>query len=217
MVLGQFDGLAAAILAFIKAHGALAVFIGVLLEEIIIPIPSFAILMSAGFFIVPAGAPLAEALQIILLVIVIPASIGATIGAFFPYAIGYYGGRRIITKIERFVDFSWRDVEKAGDRLEKERNMWIGLVVARAIIIVPMSVVSVAAGTLRLSWRHFAITTFIGSVPRAFLLAFLGWKFGATYTTFLEGFGLVEQLMVLAILSAGGYLMYRHLKRRVVG
>ena len=209
------DSIVPLLLSFIKTHGALAVFLGVLAEEIIIPIPSFAILMGAGFFIVPPGAPLASALQTMLISIVLPASIAATIGAFFPYAIGYYGGERVIQRVERFIDFTWSDVQHAGRRLEKEGNVWLLLIVSRAMVVVPMSLVSVAAGALRLPWRQFALTTFIGSVPRAFILAFLGWRFGGAYATLIGSFGLAEQVVVIVLLSAAAYVFYRHVKHHV--
>lgn len=202
------------ILEFIKTHAALAVFFGVLIEEVVIPIPSSLILLGSGFLLIPPELALADALVRILLVIVIPASVAATIGSFFPYAIGYYGGERIVKKLGRLLDFSWKDVQKTGRKLGHENKIWAALVVARAAIIVPMSVVAVAAGALRLPWKKYALATFVGTIPRALILALAGWKFGGTYTSLTGGLNLIEQLMAFSFLSFAAYFFYRHLKKR---
>jgi len=49
----------------IKNLGGFGVFIGVLLESIIAPIPSPLVIMAAGFILIPAGIPVPEALILI--------------------------------------------------------------------------------------------------------------------------------------------------------
>ena len=57
------------IIATMQANGALAVFIGVVIEEVIIPVPSALVLMSAGFILIPPSLALGDALWQIFVMI----------------------------------------------------------------------------------------------------------------------------------------------------
>src|SRR3989304_3974586 len=100
MVLSEIlNGLIVWSLDLIRAFGPWSVFFVVILEEVLIPIPSPLVLMGAGFLLVPAGIPLTDALWQIFLIVMLPASIASTIGSFFAYGIGYYGGKPAVKKM----------------------------------------------------------------------------------------------------------------------
>ena len=77
----------------IRAYGPWSVFIGVIIESVIVPIPSPLIIMGAGFVLISADLKFIEALVPILLQIVLPGSIASTLGAYIGYGIGYFGGQ----------------------------------------------------------------------------------------------------------------------------
>src|SRR3989344_2960704 len=106
------SGLIAWTFEFVRQFGALSVFLVVILEEVLIPIPSPLVIMGASFILVPAGISVWEALWQITLLIVIPASVASTIGSFFTYGIGYYGGRPAINRMHRFLRLWWKDGEE---------------------------------------------------------------------------------------------------------
>ncbi len=217
MVLSEFlSGLIAWTFEFVRQFGALSVFMVVILEEILIPIPSPLVIMGASFILIPAGIPLSEAIAQIILLIVIPASVASTIGSFFTYGIGYYGGRPVINKMHRFLGMSWEDVEKQEKRLEHGKKIWTTIIIFRAIPFFPISLVSIAAGVLRVSRKKYAIATFLGSVPRVFVLGFLGWYFGSAYVSIASQFNVLENLLIVVILGVLAFLLYRyrhHVKR----
>src|SRR5919106_2270258 len=95
----------------IRAHGAWSVFVGVIIESVIVPIPSPLIIMGAGFVLISPELKFVEALLPILLQIVLPGSIASTVGAYIGYGIGYFGGKPVIDRWQGFLGFSWRDVE----------------------------------------------------------------------------------------------------------
>jgi len=72
----------------IRAHGAWSVFVGVIIESVIVPIPSPLIIMGAGFVLISAELSFVQALVPITLQIVLPGSIASTLGAYVGYAIG---------------------------------------------------------------------------------------------------------------------------------
>ena len=82
----------------IRAYGAWSVFVGVVIESVIVPIPSPLIIMGAGFILISPELKFLEALTPILLQIVLPGAIASTLGAYIAYAIGYYGGKPMVDR-----------------------------------------------------------------------------------------------------------------------
>jgi membrane protein DedA with SNARE-associated domain len=164
----------------IRAYGALSVFIGVIIESVIVPIPSPLIIMGAGFLLISAELKFISALMPILTVIVAPGVVASTLGAYIGYAIGYFGGKPLVEKWQGFLGFSWSDVETMERRFRSGQvNTMIFLL--RALPIFPLSVISAGAGLFRLPIRQFSLWTFIGTIPRCLFLGYLGWGLGETY------------------------------------
>jgi membrane protein DedA with SNARE-associated domain len=196
----------------IRAYGPWSVFIGVIIESVIVPIPSPLIIMGAGFVLISPDLTLMEALAPIVLQIVLPGSIASTVGAYIGYGIGYLGGKPMIDRWKAFLGFSWSDVE-AMERRFKDSGVKASIFFLRALPIFPLSVISAAAGLLRLSIKQFSLWTFYGAIPRCLLLAYLGWGLGETYQGMAKGIDKVETivsaLLIIAILAVIIWLRYR--------
>lgn len=202
------------LIALVKAYGAWSVFAGVIIEEVIIPIPSPLIQMAAGFILVDPSLSFIDAFIPMLFTVVIPAAIAATIGSFFAYAIGYFGGKPVIKKFQRFLDVDWTELDSTSRKLNKGKKTWINIIILRLIPIVPMSLVSLAAGVLRLSWKKYAVATFIGAIPRAFILGYLGWLVGNEFMSIAMQLDSIENaVFALIIVFAVGLLYYHHKKK----
>ena len=78
------------ILELLRTHGPLSVFIGVMIESIIVPIPSPVIIMGAGAVLIAPNLSSYEAFKDIALLIVLPGSIASTLGAYIGYGIGFW-------------------------------------------------------------------------------------------------------------------------------
>lgn len=214
MVLSEFvSGLIAWALAVVKSYGAWSVFFVVILEEIFVPIPSPLVLMGAGFILIEPGIAVSEALWQIFWVVTIPASIASTIGSFFAYGIGYYGGKPVIQRMRRFTGVSWEDIKKSEKRMEKGKKAWATIAVLRAIPFFPIAVVSLAAGVLRLSKKYYALATFIGSLPRTFVLAYLGWWVGGEFVVLAQKLNIVEDIILAIVIAAILVLVYKYHKK----
>ena len=189
----------------IRAHGAWSVFVGVIVESVIVPIPSPLIIMGAGFVLISPDLSFVQAFLPIILQIVLPGAIASTLGAYIGYAIGYYGGKPLVDRWERFLGFSWSDVE-ALERRFQSGQVNITIFFLRALPIFPLSVISAAAGLLRLPINQFSLWTFYGTVPRCLLLAYLGWGLGETYQSIARGIdkaeGIVSGILILSIFAA---------------
>ena len=200
------------ILASIRAYGAWSVFAGVIIESVIVPIPSPLIIMGAGFVLIDPNLSFLHALAPILLQIVLPGAVASTLGAYIGYGIGYCGGKPMVDRWQKFLGFSWRDVE-ALERRFRGGRVNASIFLLRALPIFPLSVISAAAGLLRLPLGQFTLWTFYGAVPRCLFLGYLGWGLGETYQSIARGIDRAESvfsgLLVLGILAGVVWLRAR--------
>jgi len=196
----------------IRAYGAWSVFAGVIIESVIVPIPSPLIIMGAGFILISADLKFFEALMPILLQIVLPGAIASTLGAYIGYAIGYYGGKPLVDRWERLLGFSWKDVESLEKRF-RDGQVNTTIFFLRALPVFPLSVISAAAGLLRLPLNQFSLCTFYCTIPRCLLLGYLGWGLGETYQGIAKGIdkaeGIVSGILVVAIMGVIVWLRAR--------
>lgn len=189
----------------IRAYGPWSVFVGVIIESVIVPIPSPLIIMGAGFVLISADLSFFQALLPIVLQIVLPGSVASTLGSYIGYGIGYFGGKPMVDRWERFLGFRWSDVAAMERRFQSGR-INTSIFFLRALPIFPLSVISAAAGLLRLPLRQFSLWTFYGTIPRCLFLGYLGWGLGETYQGIAKGIdkaeGIVSGILILAIIGA---------------
>lgn len=202
----------AALVALIQQYGVLAVIIGVLIEEIVVPIPSPVIPMAAGMLLVTAEALPAALVQIVLL-IVIPASIASVISSYFVYAIAYYGGQPAIEKYGKYLDVEWEEVQKLEEKFVSGNERYY-IALFRAIPIVPLSMISGAAGLFRVDWKTYGIWSFYGMLFRTFSLALVGWYVKDGFMAIATQISSLSRLvLVLAVLIGAGWVFQKNAKR----
>lgn len=202
------------ILELMRAHGQLSVFIGVMIEQVIVPIPSPMIIMGAGAILIPPDFSILNAFLQILWTIVLPGTIASTLGSYIGYGISYYGGKALVIRFQRFLDVDWDQIERLERRFQGKREAW-SLFLFRAIPVFPLSLVSVFAGLLRISIRPFTLYTLLGSIFRCLFLGFVGWWVGATYERVATHINSLETIVsVLMLMIMGGILGYLYYKFR---
>jgi membrane protein DedA with SNARE-associated domain len=193
------------IMESIRTYGPWSVFVGVIIESVIVPIPSPLIIMGAGFVLISPELGFMDALMPILLLIVLPGSVASTLGAYIGYAIGYFGGKPLVERWQRFLGFTWNDVEAMEHRFQNGQ-INTSIFFLRALPIFPLSVISAAAGLLRLPIKQFSLWTFYGTIPRCLFLGYLGWGLGETYQSLARGIdraeSIVSALIIIAIVGA---------------
>ncbi|MBS3164781.1 VTT domain-containing protein [Candidatus Woesearchaeota archaeon] len=187
------------ILALIRSHGVLGVVFGVMLEEIIVPIPSPVVIMAAGAILVEPGITFQAALPTLLFVITLPAAITALAGSFIPYGVAYYGGKPLIERTERYLGLGWQDVQKMQRRVMAKEELSVFLF--RALPVMPLSLVSAAAGLVRMDVKRYALSTLGGMLPRIFVLALLGWKLGELYLSVAMRFENLESVVTFTLVG----------------
>jgi membrane protein DedA with SNARE-associated domain len=203
------------VMELMRTHGQLSVFIGVMIEQIIVPIPSPLIIMGAGAILISPDLTISKAFLQILWIIVLPGTIASTLGSYIGYLISYYGGKALVVRFQRFLGADWNQIENLEKRFRGKKEA-LSIFLTRAIPVFPISLVSIFAGLLRIPIRPFTLYTFLGSIFRCFFLAFFGWWIGATYekaATHLDSVEtIVSILMLIGMGVAFGYLYYKFRK-----
>jgi membrane protein DedA with SNARE-associated domain len=202
------------IMELMRTHGQLSVFIGVIIEQIIVPIPSPLIVMGAGAILISPGLSIPNAFLQILWIVVLPGTIASTLGSYIGYLISYYGGKALVVRYQRFLGVDWKEIENLEKRFQGKKEA-LSIFFSRAIPVFPISLVSIFAGLLRIPVRPFTLYTFLGSIFRCLFLGFVGWWIGATYEKVATQLDSVETIIsILMLIVMGGALGYLYYKFR---
>src|SRR4030042_1478914 len=200
------------IMDLMRTHGQLSVFIGVIIEQVIVPIPSPLIIMGAGAVLILPGLSIPNALLQILWIIVLPGTIASTLGSYIGYTISYYGGKALVGRFQRFLGVDWNEIENLEKRFRGKKEA-LSIFLSRAIPVIPISLVSIFAGLLRIPIKSFTLYTFLGSIFRCFFLGFVGWWIGATYEKVATRLDSIETIVsILLLIGMGvvlGYLYHK--------
>ena len=182
----------AALNSMIQAYGQIGLLIVMIIQTIIAPIPSEALLLFSG------------AIGIKIIDIVIFGGLGTIIGAAIAFYIARVGGKPIIAKLigKKWIGHVDGWVEKNGTK---------AILFTRLVPIIPFDLISYMSGITKLRFRNYLFATVIGAFPRCLMLAIMGFYAKGLLSFF--GIGLEITLMVgvigfivLAYLDNKGYI-----------
>lgn len=193
------ESLIQTIAPLVETYGVLGVFFLSLIEEIVAPVPSALALMAAGFFLIPQGLPFGEILLPALLQVILPASIGLTLGSLFIYSVAYLGGKPLIVRWGKLFGITWEKLEQAEVRFIKGGTDEAIIFALRAVPVTPNFLISAVCGLVRYPVKEFIVLTFFGGVVRAILMGFLGWSVGAAYVQYAEQFSALTNVVAIAL------------------
>ena len=189
----------------------LAVVLGVLIETVIVPIPSPLIPMAAGFALLEGSSGL-ESIFILTVKIGLAGGLTATLANIPFYYLGKIGGIPIVRRFSRFIGIDVDELNKAISILGGKSPLQ--MVIYRAVPIMPLSLVSIASGVLEMNIRSFITSTLIGSIPRYIVLGYLGWITRDLYIQLAYTLDNAETaLIILIILGIIAYIIVKKLLR----
>jgi membrane protein DedA with SNARE-associated domain len=173
----------------------LFVLIGIFLEELFSPIPSFAVLVPAG---VAAEAQGLSAWY--LLVLMLFSAFGRIAAAVILYWLADKFEDKVLSGDRRFLGVSHKEIEHFGQRLGKKgKRDGILLFLMNATPIFPTGALSVMCGFLKVRFRMFLICTFFGTMLNSLFYMLLGY-FGFKATTTLRGLEIAGQVLLGVLL-----------------
>ena len=197
----MFEELITYLEGILMAYGAVGVLLGSIVEEIIAPIPSTVVIMGTSFLVLKGLAITPETLITLILLVVLPASVGVTVGSLVIYTLAYYLGKELVDRWGKYLGVSWGSLEIAQEKIEKGRTDAI-LFLVRAVPVVPSIAINVFCGFIRYDLKKFLIITFTGTLVRAFILGFLGWQFGSLYQNISTQISYLEEISLAIIIIA---------------
>ena len=185
-----------AFFGFISQFGYLAVAALILFENVFPPIPSELILPLSGF--------LATQTEMTLPGVIIAATVGSVVGAYFLYGIGRLLSQERLegffdTKPMRMLGFHSDDVAKAIGWFDRKGQ--ITVLICRCIPVV-RSLISIPAGTARMNPVKFTLFTLVGSTVWNTVLCSLGAAAGSAWETVSEQAEWVSDIVKYIIIAA---------------
>ena len=138
------------------------------------------------------------------------AILGDVSGALIIYSIAYIGGRPLIEKYGKYILIDNNKLEQADTWFEKYGPE---AVLISKLLPIMGRVISVPAGIAKMSLKKFIIYTFIGTLPFAITLGYLGVQLGVKWPIIKEYLDTWDILIVTAVFI--GILAYILYKKRI--
>jgi len=177
----MFSEIISSVESFIMINVSWAVFLGCILEQIIVPIPASLIVLSSTFIILKGTSFSLAALGTLIVKIVIPASLGITLGSFVYYILAYKLGTPFIERTSKYLGVSVKDVENVEKKFKKSRYDDIFMFLARCFPVIPSIAINLFCGLIRYDLKKYIFTTFLGSAVQIFGWGLLAWFSGNIY------------------------------------
>jgi len=188
---------------FFARYGYWAVFFGVMLENLGLPIPGETVLLFAGF--------LAYQGQLRIVPAIIVAIAAATTGATLGYGLGRRGGEPLVNRllgrfprIRKRYDNSQKVLLKYGHWALFASRFITGLRVFAGVL----------AGVVRMPFWTFSLFSFAGAVCWALVIGYVGYFCGSSWERLVHLVGRLDRAALAIIGVIAVVLLLIHLLRR---
>ena len=173
-----------ALIALVETYGKIGLAAVMVVQTIIAPIPSEALLMFAG------------AIGMNVFDVLIFGGSGLVIGSVIAFFIARRGGRPVVVKIigERWTDSVDAWVSKNGTK---------AILFTRLIPVIPFDLISYVSGVTSMSFRDYFVATVVGAIPRCLFLAYAGSLVGGLLVSLGAG---IEAVFIIGIVGLTGIL-----------
>lgn len=202
---GILEVLAAYCLAVVEALGYPGVFFLMVLESMVFPVPSEAVLPPAGW--------LASDGKMNFWVALFAATLGTLVGSLLSYWMGLRGLRPLLDRYGRYVMVTPHHLDKTQAFFER-RSATLAIFLSRFVPVV-RHLISIPAGGARMPLVPFCVATVLGGGLWNLILLYAGYVLGDNW----EQVGPIvsdTKVIIAAIvaLAAVGALVYYVMRRR---
>ncbi len=187
----------------IQNLGYWGVFIGMSINMTGIELPSEVIMPLAGFAVFQG--------KMNLWGITLVASLAEVLGALVIYFIALKGGRPLLDKYGKYFLISSSKLDRGDKWFEKYGHE--AVLIGRCIPIV-RKLVTIPAGIARMDLKKFIIYTFLGSVPYAFALGYIGFLLGPNWNIIEAYSSQYDTVIYIGIIAVAAYIAYKIIRIR---
>ena len=183
--------------------GYLGIFVLMVLESTMVPVPSTLVMPFAGYLAAQGhfSLPLVIAMN----------GAGAIVGSLACYWLGAAGGKPLLLKYGKYVLVKKSDVDKTEKFFESHGSAAVFIARVRPVI---RHFISIPAGIARMNMGKFLLQTFLGATLWGGGLAVLGYQIGANWSKvgkYMKRVDLIFGALVAVVLLV---LLVRWLRKR---
>lgn len=190
-------------LSVISQLGYFGIFFLMMLESMIVPVPSELVMPFAGFLVTQGS------FNTILVILV--STLGSITGSLIFFYIGKTQGYTLVQRYGKYVLVSTEDVKKTESWFHKRGDLTIFL--ARLIPVV-RHLISLIAGIGNMNVKKFTIYTILGAALWNGILTYLGILLGEHWNEVNQYLEEVDVVIVVLLIVGCLYFIYRHLRKK---
>ncbi len=190
--------------------GLLGVFFLMLLEGMLLPVPSEVVMTFSGYLAFYGLLdPFGSYFSIILLLLA--GSIGDLIGAWIAYWIGKYGGDPFILRYGKYFFLKSDTIDRTKIWFNKYGDI---SVFTTRFLPVLRTFISIPAGIATMDFKKFSLYTLTGDIMYNIVLIYLGILFGSNWKVLLKYFTELSYVGAAVFMVVIVYFIFRILKNR---
>jgi len=190
-------------LSTISLLGYAGIFFLMMLESMIVPVPSEFVMPFAGFLVAQGTFS--------FLFVIIASTQGSITGSLIFYYIGKTGGHRLVEKYGKYVLVDAEDIRKTEEWFQKRGDLTVFL--ARLIPVV-RHLISFIAGIGKMNVKKFTLYTILGATLWNGILTYLGFILGQHWNEVSQYLEELDIIIVILLIVGCLYFAYRHITRK---
>lgn len=187
----------------LNTYGYFAIFFLIAGESMGIPLPGETVLLAASIY---AG----KTHHLSIFLIVLAASLGAIVGDNIGYAIGYFGGFKLVKRFGKYIKIGKSELKlgrylffKYGGRI-----VFFGRFVAFLRILAAL-----LAGINHMSWRRFLFFNAFGAILWTSVDGAAGYFLGRKVNDLSASASIIIFILASLVMTAITFYIHRHLKQ----
>jgi membrane protein DedA with SNARE-associated domain len=203
--MGITEFIAQYVTRFMESTGYVTVFVAMVMESMVFPVPSEAVMPFAGFLVADN--------RFSMPLVIIISTLGSITGSLISYAIGYYGEMAFIQKHGKYLLLDIDDLRAAEKFFNKYGDVTI--FVSRFIPVI-RHLISIPAGFARMKLWRFMIFTVLGAGIWNTFLAYTGLSLKNNWEAVMRASRIIDIAVIILLLLLFAYYINKHLKKRRV-
>lgn len=187
----------------IDATGYAGVFLLMVAESMILPIPSEAVMPFAGFLVAEGSMSAVAAVGF--------ATLGSLVGSLLSYALGRFGGRPLVSRFGKLFFLDERDLDRT-DRFFRRRGA-LTIFIGRFIPVV-RHLISIPAGLGKMRLLPFCLYTAVGAALWNGILVVCGVALRRNWETILSYSKWLDIAVLVLLVGVVALFVIRHVRHR---
>lgn len=175
-----------------------------MLESMVAPVPSEAVMPFVGFLVADGKWNLSLS--------ILTTTVGSIIGSLLSYYMGYYGGKPLVLQVGKYLLLDRHDLELT-EKFFAKRSGTLTLFISRFIPVI-RHFISIPAGMGKMRLLPFLTATLAGAAIWNSFLLLLGMKLRENWTVVQTYSHQVDIVVLLLLAALVGWFIYSRLNRR---